>query len=278
MFVAVSWLPLSGPSAVYLSTTLHALLHEATRMVSVPLTIPSATSGFHSSYYLGLGWGVAECAWGIVQGWEQLALYQDDDEQPFCDDACAEECMDPEGPVDLDAEDPDDDDDDDDLDELEHRVSILQKMQARHELEQVMGTPFPMIPLALHILWRVDTLLLNLGLTLILSGFYFDPEPLYRHEPKRIGGGWRPSAPKAHPSPWLPLAWCVVAVVHIALGIVWKMVGRVGVAPVTWGVSTGLHRSPCASLTTGTHRRSRFRVRWPRCLGRGRLVSNPVEL
>lgn len=221
MFVAVSWLPLSGPSTVYLSSTLHALLHEATRMVSVPLTIPSATSGFHSSFYLGLGWGVAECAWGIVQGWEQLALYEDIDEEDDCFDDC------------------DDQGEEEDLEELEHRVSILQRMQARHELEEVMGVNFPLIPLALHMLWRIDTLLLNLGLTLILSGFYFDPEPLYRHEPKMArDGGWQPSVPKARPSHWLPLAWCVVAAVHVALGLVWKLVGRVGVAPVTWGVSS----------------------------------------
>lgn len=39
--------------------------------------VHSPTSGFHSTYYLGLGWGVAEVTWGIVQGWEQLALYKD---------------------------------------------------------------------------------------------------------------------------------------------------------------------------------------------------------
>jgi hypothetical protein len=38
---------------------------------------PSPTSGFHSSYYLGLGWGLAEAIWGIIQGWEQLSLYED---------------------------------------------------------------------------------------------------------------------------------------------------------------------------------------------------------
>ena len=37
----------------------------------------SLSSGFHSSYYLGLGWGIAEATWGIVQGYEQLALYED---------------------------------------------------------------------------------------------------------------------------------------------------------------------------------------------------------
>lgn len=59
------------------STTVHTLLHELVRLSTLPLIVPSPTSGFHSSYYLGLGWGVAEAAWGIVQGWDQLALYED---------------------------------------------------------------------------------------------------------------------------------------------------------------------------------------------------------
>ena len=46
-------------------------------MSTLPLITRSPTSGFHSSYYLGLGWGIAETVWGIIQGYEQLALYAD---------------------------------------------------------------------------------------------------------------------------------------------------------------------------------------------------------
>lgn len=46
-------------------------------MATLPIIVPSPTSGFHSSYYLGLGWGLAEVTWGIVQGWEQMSLYED---------------------------------------------------------------------------------------------------------------------------------------------------------------------------------------------------------
>lgn len=53
------------------------MLHELVRLATLPLSSPSPTSGFHSSYYLGLGWGIAEAIWGIVQGYDQLALYQD---------------------------------------------------------------------------------------------------------------------------------------------------------------------------------------------------------
>ncbi|BEJ16807.1 hypothetical protein CspHIS471_0602080 [Cutaneotrichosporon sp. HIS471] len=233
MFIFVSWLPLSGTAAVILSTTAHVVVHEACRLISVPLTIPSPTSGFHSSYYLGLGWGVAEAAWGIVQGYEQLSLYEDLSdpwaiEELGCDDCDVDEC----------AEDMDLEDEagaNDDLAELEHRVEILERMRARAELEDVMGLPFPLIPFALHVLWRIDTLILNLGLTLILSGFYFDPEPIYKHESAAATRDWPPIAPKPTPSRWLPLAWVAVTIVHITLSLVWKVVGRVGVGAVTWG-------------------------------------------
>lgn len=46
-------------------------------MSTLPIITPSPTSGFHSSYYLGLGFGLAEVTWGIVQGWEQMSLYED---------------------------------------------------------------------------------------------------------------------------------------------------------------------------------------------------------
>ncbi|KLT40550.1 hypothetical protein CC85DRAFT_287393 [Cutaneotrichosporon oleaginosum] len=236
MFILVSWLPLSGTGAVFVSTVAHVIVHEACRLVSVPLTVPSITSGFHSSYWLGLGWGVAEAAWGIVQGYEQLNLYEDLSDPWAIEDLACQECND-EGlcpvPEDMDPE--DEAGANDDLAELEHRVEILERMRARAELEDVMGLPFPLIPFALHVLWRIDTLILNLGLTLILSGFYFDPEPIYKHEGIVTARDWPPIAPKPTPSRWLPLAWVAVTLVHITLSLVWKVVGRVGVGAVTWG-------------------------------------------
>jgi len=66
-----------SPKLTVSSTTLHSTIHELLRMATLPIIIPSPTSGFHSSYYLGLGWGLAEVTWGIVQGWEQMSLYED---------------------------------------------------------------------------------------------------------------------------------------------------------------------------------------------------------
>lgn len=75
--MAVSWLPLGPRLTGALATTLHSGLHELVRLATLPMIAPSPTSGFHSSYYLGLGWGIAEAVWGIIQGWEQLSLYED---------------------------------------------------------------------------------------------------------------------------------------------------------------------------------------------------------
>lgn len=115
------------------------------------------------------------------------------------------------------------------------------------ELEDAFGLPFPNIPFPLHLLWRLDTLLLNLGLTLILSAYYFDSEPIYKHQALAGGGkDWEPAEPNATPSPYLPLVWGLVTVLHIALSLVWKIVGSAGVGAVTWGVS-GCQDCHCCS-------------------------------
>jgi hypothetical protein len=75
--VSCPFYPLTVPKLTISSTTLHSTTHELLRMATLPIIIPSPTSGFHSSYYLGLGWGLAEVTWGIVQGWEQMSLYED---------------------------------------------------------------------------------------------------------------------------------------------------------------------------------------------------------
>lgn len=86
---------------------------------------------------------------------------------------------------------------------------------------------------------------------MILSAFYFDSAPLYRHHPRpavgsvdtagfNFGGiarSWPPASPRPEPSRWLPLVWALVTLLHIALNLTWKVVGRVGVGAVTWGVS-----------------------------------------
>lgn len=133
-FVATSSLRISPTAAVILSTIISTALNEALRLLSVPLTTPSPTSGFHSSFWLGLGWGTAETVWGIVQGYEQLALYED-----VLGDAAPQEC----GACAWDAEDADETYDEFpdspvgeeevllEEEELERRVEVLENMRAR---------------------------------------------------------------------------------------------------------------------------------------------------
>lgn len=135
------------------SRILHCTLHEALRLVTLPLIVPSPTSGFHSSYYLGLGWGVAEVAWGIVQGWEQLSLYQEimpssdklylPDEEDHADGEDEQERAKRESMLsaveerdeeesDRDIEEGEDEEEDElDESELEKKVEILERMRAR---------------------------------------------------------------------------------------------------------------------------------------------------
>lgn len=90
-------------------------------------------------------------------------------------------------------------------------------------------------------MWRLDTLLLNLGLTLFLAAYYYNPTPIYRHTALSIQEGLMHDAPArtpdAEPSKYQWLVWALIATVHVAVSLVWKVVGRVGVGAVTWGVS-----------------------------------------
>lgn len=46
-----------------------------------------------------------------------------------------------------------------------------------------------------------------------------------------------------HPSKYLWLVWALVATVHVGVSLVWKIVGRVGIGAVTWGVSVPSRQS-----------------------------------
>lgn len=120
------------------STTLHTIIHELIRLSTLPLSVPSPTSGFHSSYYLGLGWGIAEAIWGIIQGYDQLALYEDvmrpenDDEEALSGNKSGED----EHYTDSDATSMDGEPYTDEIEradeaELERKVEVLERMRER---------------------------------------------------------------------------------------------------------------------------------------------------
>ncbi|WWC91686.1 uncharacterized protein L201_006632 [Kwoniella dendrophila CBS 6074] len=291
IWVVVSWFQFSQRQTTFWSTTLHAVIHELLRLSTLPLIFVSPTSGFHSSYYLGLGWGLAEVTWGIIQGWEQIELYKEvmkpssspkliveedieaqrnftisndhsnnrrnksegtlssvlerndeDDSQVIYEDDDVNNDQNQEQLI-LQQQREEDIQDEEDEEELERKVEILERMRARRDLEEVLGLPFPNIPFPLHLLWRLDTLLLNLGLTLTLSSFYFNSAPIYRHNPSWIIGsnsismqkGGTVIMPDKEPHKWLWQVWVLVAIIHICVSLVWKVVGRVGIGAVTWG-------------------------------------------
>lgn len=43
--------------------------------------------------------------------------------------------------------------------------------------------------------------------------------------------------PDRDASKYLWLAWVIVVLVHVGVNLVWKVVGRLGIGAVTWGVS-----------------------------------------
>ena len=104
------------------------------------------------------------------------------------------------------------------------------------------------IPFPFHLLWRLDTLLLNLGLTLILSAYYLDPTPIYRHHsPAHMVRNPPATAPSREASHLLWVVWAVVVLLHVCISLAWKIVWRVGIGAVTWGVSP---ISDCSAITT----------------------------
>ncbi len=75
------------------SVTLHTILHELIRLLSlllllpIPSTtlspLPSSNDLFQHVYHLALGWGIAEASWGIASAWGQgMRLYWDVMRQP----------------------------------------------------------------------------------------------------------------------------------------------------------------------------------------------------
>jgi len=198
-----------------MSAVLLVLLQELLRLsafviVSMPPSHLSHLSLSHplfqETWFLALGWALAEVATGIAQGFDQLALYQDvlfhsmDDRvystskeppemtsppnllrsfsQQWRSDnvgssQSVNEVTDEPGEsgmmsasrwtarkvVDVSMD-------------LDEELSRLVNMKARAELEEVYGMPFIEIPVFVSILQRIDSILLSLGLTLLLSFAY----------------------------------------------------------------------------------------------------------
>lgn len=97
------------------------------------------------------------------------------------------------------------------------------------------------ISLPFHLLWRLDTLLFNLGVTLILSSLYFNSGPIIEPDHALYPPPPVPPPPAKHvadrSSRFLWLAWVLVVLLHVCVSLMWKFVGRLGIGAVTWAVS-----------------------------------------
>ncbi|CED82640.1 hypothetical protein [Phaffia rhodozyma] len=176
---------------------------------------------FASAAWLGLGWAAGEVTVGIWQAFSQLGFYR-----PVLPDvgggielghgpneggSLGLEGIDVRRDI---IEEVDDDDDDDDeeseqqreRERLEEGVWELIAVQKREEIESLLGVPLPNIPAIILALWRIDSLLLNIGITLIFSALF----STHRED----GSAWHII------KHMLPL-FTAVAGGHIVLSLVW---------------------------------------------------------
>ncbi|KAH9837737.1 uncharacterized protein C8Q71DRAFT_754227 [Rhodofomes roseus] len=208
---------------------LHVLLSQLLRLSAFPvlsirhkMDYPLPTwkdPAFSRVWWIGLGWGLADVAVGITQGYEQLVLYREvmvpedkvrdvlvrwksglsglgggrrassDDALPLSPRAAearenGENAAKPrslEDAIKLAV--------DKDLEEIV-------RLKDREELEEIYGVPPIHIPVFVSCLQRIDSLILSMGHTLILSGTYLrsplsfpdtDIPSMYKHYPFAIG-------------------------------------------------------------------------------------------
>ncbi|GAA6004381.1 uncharacterized protein JCM10292_001455 [Rhodotorula paludigena] len=193
--------------------------------------LPPLDPLFWSALWLALGSALTEILWGSRRLWKQLELY--DEVLPVVDAGAAlgEEgvlrglprngagpygAMDgavADGAIEID-EDEDDEDGDGDslassLDEEEFQLAL--RARQRDELEQQLGLPLYEIPVAVVLIWRVDSILLSQIFTLLLS------------LPFRL------TPPSLIPFPLAP-TFALVALTHALLAYLWLTRVR------SWGV------------------------------------------
>jgi hypothetical protein len=121
--------------------------------------------------------------------------------------------------------------------DLETQISHLLALKSRAEIEDVYGSPLPNIPLFLMFLQRLDSILLSLGLTLVLSAAYalsgleagwkqFTAASAVSAVVTGEGGGGSGGGGGGEGLTWAQVeaiapTFIVLVVVHFALGAIW---------------------------------------------------------
>ncbi|KAL5520415.1 hypothetical protein ACEPAG_9639 [Sanghuangporus baumii] len=224
------WFQPNGPP----TSTRHPRAHDA---------------AFREVWALALGWALAEVCAGVMQGYEQLALYVDFGDNPSRrasegssksgDEALAGNGVNNAAVFDEEAADlvrwsmpcvglADDEDVEGAKNltqmEIDSALVRLANVRARDELEELYGQPYIEIPVFVALLQRLDTILFSLGNTLLLSAAFLPlppyASPLFSPSDPSSSSSWnsRESPSHTHMLPLVP-AFFIVAFVHAALGI-----------------------------------------------------------
>ncbi|KAL5498261.1 hypothetical protein ACEPAH_2401 [Sanghuangporus vaninii] len=219
-------------------------------------------AAFREVWALALGWALAEVCAGVMQGYEQLALYADFGDSPSRrtsegssksgDEALAGNGINNAAVFDEEAADlvrwsmpcvglADDEDVEGAKNltqmEIDSALVRLANVRARDELEELYGQPYIEIPVFVALLQRLDSILFSLGNTLLLSAAFL-PLPPYASplftsasNPPLPSSSWnlRESPSHTHMLPLVP-AFFIVAFVHAAMGIlhVTPVLARIG--------------------------------------------------
>ena len=189
-----------------LSLVIHTLALDLTRWQALLLAVPALrdstgdhnTASFTGLSWFAFGWLATLLTVTTVQQFSTLALYKDllpldrpllplVDDSDHSTETASSASLPP--------------------DNLEHQLSVLNGMRKRNDVCVAYGQPFPNIPLPgfLFPLWRLDTLLLGTGLTLILG---------------------------AHPG-WT--TYLIIAAIDSALALFWRLLlPKVGLGGLTY--------------------------------------------
>lgn len=127
--------------------------------------------------------------------------------------------------------------------DLEAELSHLMTRKQRAELEEVYGSPLPRIPIFLIALQRLDSILLSLGLTLLISSAYLralylpaiptDTDPTFLGAPRRYERDWEVDWTRVKDTT-LPV-FALVVIVHFILSTLWiEALPRIGVHTVSY--------------------------------------------
>ncbi|KAI5119266.1 hypothetical protein M0805_007268 [Coniferiporia weirii] len=201
----------------------------------------AAYTVFREVWALALGWALAEVCAGVLQGYEQLSLYEDADEYSlplYMGSDVVEATQEPRESFDEEGEESTESDalglirqsmwlsDADNVkvaspqdSDVDAALSRLTNVRAREELEELYGEPYIDIPVFVPLLQRLDSLLLSLGITLLLAAAYlplppFPPASLSQHHPSP-SSSLQPLHP--HALALVPM-FILLTLTHAALG------------------------------------------------------------